>query len=133
MTVATPVIVLTRRSRTRRRRSVKADALRRIMALIDDRAPTDDLGQPTVWLTPSGYAALLGDIRRTAEAARRAQRPAVRRRRMGALSPDDALLEIVTLIDRRAPAHRGLLLPHEYNDLLDDIYPLCADALGVPL
>ncbi len=133
MTVASPAIATARRVRTRRRRSVKADALRSIMALIDLCAPTDDRGQPTIWLTPPEYAALLGDIRRTAEAARRAQRPAVRRRQKGALSPDDALLEIIALIDQRAPAHRGLLLPHEYNDLLDDIYPLCADALGIPL
>ncbi len=50
----------------------------------------------------------------------------------------DALREIMALIDLRAPTDANgnpinLLSPLEYDTLLNDIYVLAADALGVPL
>jgi hypothetical protein len=65
-------------------------------------------------------------------------RVAVRKRTRGKLPKKDALLEIMTLIDERAPTDEQgnptrWLTPQAYDTLLNDIYVLAADALGVPL
>ncbi len=54
MTVAIP--------RTRKAALPKKAALQEILALIDQRAPTGNDGQPVRWLTPQEYDDLLGDI-----------------------------------------------------------------------